>query len=649
MLRTNAILFRVAAAVAAAALLVGPILPIPAYAQAEAPASQDPPAVVGRVARLSGTVSFHGAGETQWEPATLNFPVSSGTGLWTEPNSGAEVEVAGVRAVLDQGTQFDIDQLGDHALQATISQGSVFLAVRGLPPGVAYQVRTPRGVATIAQDGQYEISAGDTDHPTVVGVVNGQAQVAGDNVSLLVQPGQAAQITGAGPFQGSVGALAPSPFLAGLTAPVRPMPVGQYAPPPVVQQMTGGEVLADSGRWDNTPQYGQVWYPPVDPGWVPYRHGHWAYVAPWGWTWIEDENWGFAPFHYGRWVMVGPSWAWVPVVPGVSVGIGIGYQPVYAPALVAFVGLGALAVGLNFGHSVGWVPLGPFEPYYPPYRVSPAYVRSVNITNVTNVTTINNYGSNTGQFVNRGATTVVPSTAMTGSQPVAARVQPVPASALSQIQPVRGAPVQPTASTRGVTPAVAQQMHLAPATAPTPRAPGPVVHTSAAPVPLHTAGAPISQAVTPRPATTVASPRPAAPGPAITPRPATGQAGVAPLPQLRPTAPTTSGQTARPATPAVPQVAPQVQHAAPVQPAAPQVQHVAPVQPAAPQAQHAAPVQPAMPQVQHSAPAPQPQAEPQPHYVPQAQPQPQPHYAPEPQRPAPQPSHQNCPPGRPTC
>src|SRR6266849_2839587 len=79
------------------------------------------------------------------------------------------------------------------------------------------------------------------------------------------------------------------------------------------------------------PSYGAVWYPQAVPAdWAPSRYGHWRWVEPWGWTWIDDQPWGFAPFHYGRWAYIGNRWGWTP---GVIVA-----RPVYAPALVAFIG-----------------------------------------------------------------------------------------------------------------------------------------------------------------------------------------------------------------------------------------------------------------------------------------------------------------------
>src|SRR3546814_16818958 len=74
--------------------------------------------------------------------------------------------------------------------------------------------------------------------------------------------------------------------------------------------MTGAQDLAAVGTWSTAPDYGNVWYPPVATGWVPYRDGHWAWVAPWGWTWVADEPWGFASFLYDRWVVIHDRWTW---------------------------------------------------------------------------------------------------------------------------------------------------------------------------------------------------------------------------------------------------------------------------------------------------------------------------------------------------
>jgi len=207
----------------------------------------------------------------------------------------------------------------------------------------------------------------------------------------------------------------------------------------VSREMTGYEDLDEYGDWSYVADYGTCWRPRVlVAGWAPYRFGHWSWVGPWGWTWVEDEPWGFAPFHYGRWAFAGTGWLWVP---GPSV-----VRPVYAPALVAWVGGGpGFNFSFSFGAGVGWFPLAPGEVFIPGYRVSRVYVNNVNFTNtqvnltrVTNVyntvvinrsTTVNNI-----TYANRnvnGGVTVVSRDTFVNARPVARSVVSVPARELA--------------------------------------------------------------------------------------------------------------------------------------------------------------------------------------------------------------------------
>jgi hypothetical protein len=356
---------------------------------------------------------------------------------------------------------------------------------------------------------------------------------------------------------------------------------------------------------------------------VPYRHGHWAFVQPWGWTWVDDAPWGFAPFHYGRWVEIDDRWAWTPVVPG-AVRFG---RPVYAPALVAFIGLG---VGAGVGASVGWIPLGPREAYRPPYRASNTYIRNVNISHVTN--SVTNAAVTNPRYVNSRATTMVPATALTRSQPVAALARPVSASAVSLGQPLAQAPVQPTRATLGVTPRVAQSLNL-----PVTPGAGPAASPRPGP-PIRSAAAPSARAI---PSVT-GLPQPAQLGRSPQPMP---QRPSGFMPQPGPSGGSATPVFGRPYTPAA--ALPAVQPVLP-RPAPPTVQ---PFQPhfAPPQAQRFQP-RPTPPPAQqfqpHSAPplAQHIQSRPAPPPVQQARAQPAP--PPPPPKPA---EHKVCPPDRPRC
>ena len=563
---------------------------------------------------------------------------------------------------LDQQSELDIAALDTLQLTADAPQGSVYLNVRLMNQGETTLIRTPRGNVQITQAGRYEVVAGDTQEPTRVTVVEGAARVTGDGgLSLAVGPHQTATLMGGTAPQGSVGPQVDDPFLAAREQAGRP--VATYQPPPVVAQMTGVEDLQSVGTWTEAPQYGRVWYPPVESGWVPYRHGHWAYVAPWGWTWVDDARWGFAPYHYGRWVDVDGRWGWVPVAPEAPVA----EPPVYAPALVDFIGVAAvgaavgvgLGLALGGGRHVGWVPLGFREPYVPPYGGSAGYVNRINspyfnrnqnignlvsqrrsfVNNGTvnrNVTTINNY------YGNAAGATVAPAQVMQRGQPVGPAARGVTPQQFAQVaQPRLQPPVQPTALTPGVTRAVARQHDIpvtqlarpapAPGPALTPRpagriplrpVAGPVPGAGAVPHPAEPARPGVAPPAAP--VAPAAPARPGAPGPAIRPQgaaPALVPHAATPRPQPMIAAPPPHGAVPQPA-PRV--VAPQaVPHAATPQPvpqaAAPQpVPHVV-----APQAvPHAAAPQPVphvvAPQAVPHAAAPQPV----PHVV---APQPVPH------------------------
>ena len=157
----------------------------------------------------------------------------------------------------------------------------------------------------------------------------------------------------------------------------------------------GIDDLDDYGAWDETGDYGYVWYPRVAVGWEPYRVGRWIWRDPWGWTWLSDESWGWAPYHYGRWAVIRGRWGWVPVGPG-------GAYPSYSPALVGFVGGGSgVSFSVSIGGFVGWFPLAPREPFDPWWQSSRSTV---------NVTGFN--------YAYRSRATVVARNAFVGSEPV---------------------------------------------------------------------------------------------------------------------------------------------------------------------------------------------------------------------------------------
>ena len=187
----------------------------------------------------------------------------------------------------------------------------------------------------------------------------------------------------------------------------------------VAKGVIGYEDLTQHGSWKSDKKYGKVWIPDQIPdNWAPYRYGQWVWVSSWGWTWVDDQPWGFAPFHYGRWTYVEREWAWVPGP--------VDVEPLYAPALVAFIGGQNHQLEVAAGQSgVAWFPLGPDDVYIPPYSSNQTYFTEINTTNtIINNTVINRVYNDQSTTINyqnvgvSGAVTAVPQQAFIESQPV---------------------------------------------------------------------------------------------------------------------------------------------------------------------------------------------------------------------------------------
>jgi len=384
-------------------------------------AQGDPPTRVARLSYARGSVSLQPSGENQWSQASVNYTVTTGDRIYTDQGSRAELEMGPYAVRLSETTDLTMANLNDQTMQLGLAQGTIRVSVLRLPPGNTVEIDTPNGALTVLGPGAYRV---DTvpNNGTRVSVNSGSLQVSGGGANQTVGAGQAVQLTGTEPVQTSFVALAdPDDFDQWSMSRDRRLEsaasrryVSPYAP--------GYEDLDAYGSWQDVSAYGPVWYPSgVPAGWVPYRFGRWAWVEPWGWTWVEDEPWGFCPFHYGRWAFIGSAWGWVPGPVAVA--------PVYAPALVAFVGGSGFSFGFSFGGlgAAAWFPLGPGEPFFPWYHYGGNYLRQVNVTNVRNVTNINNITNitniNSVHYVNRNVgTTAVAARVLRSGQPVARQV-----------------------------------------------------------------------------------------------------------------------------------------------------------------------------------------------------------------------------------
>ena len=412
---------------------------------------QDPP---GRVARLSfsdGSVSFQPGGEGDWVQAVANRPLTTGDNIWADKDSRAELQTGSTSIRIDSETSITFLNLDDHTTQLKLSQGSMIVRVRHLDDDDNFEIDTPNLAFQVQRTGEYRLDVSADGNETDATVWHGRGEATGGGASYVVVAGQRASFTGSDQLDHEINQIPNHDDFDNFAFQRDEREDHSESTNYISTEMTGAEDLDEYGHWRYVADYGPVWAPAaVAPGWAPYRFGHWVWVAPWGWTWVEDEPWGFAPFHYGRWAFVESSWCWVP---GPVV-----VRPVYAPALVAFVGGGGFGVGFGIGAGVAWFPLAPREVFVPWYRTSPGYVNNVNITNtrvsvtqVTNVyntTIINNNTTSVtrityaNQHVNNAVTAVSHDT-FVNARPVAASMVKVDQKQIESAPVVHNIPVQP--------------------------------------------------------------------------------------------------------------------------------------------------------------------------------------------------------------
>ena len=401
-------------------------------------AMADPPMRVARLGYLSGGVTFSPAGENDWVSGTLNRPLITGDRLWANNNGRAELQIGSTVVRLSSSTLFTLTNLDDRIAQMHLQQGTLLLRVRRVDRNQVIEVDTPNLAFVISQPGDYRITVNAAADSTEVITRSGRANVYDAGASYSVATGRGYRFFGAGLRDYDVLASSrPDGFdrwAEGRDRGYATSISARY----VSREVIGYQDLDQYGSWSSIPEYGNVWMPTrVASNWAPYRDGHWSWVEPWGWTWVDDQPWGFTVSHYGRWANTPRGWGWVPGP--------IAARPVYAPALVAFIGGSNFQVSVSSGNvgAVGWFPLGPREVYRPAYAVSRDYFTNVNVSNtvINNTIIVNNYDNRNAAVVNNavyanrtvpGAVVTVPTAAFVQSQPVARAQLRVSEAALIQ-------------------------------------------------------------------------------------------------------------------------------------------------------------------------------------------------------------------------
>ncbi|MBT9488328.1 MAG: hypothetical protein IV093_12535 [Rubrivivax sp.] len=318
---------------------------------------------VGRIVSLQGDVSFFDPDRDEWTEALRNRPVTTGDRLVLARGARAELRVGGAVLLLSGATDVEVLRLDDDHLKLELHRGSLALRLPSRDLAEQTELRTRETLLRPQRAGQYRVDR--DDESTFAAVMRGALEASGHGHLLLIDSGERHEIWRDDRRDTARSRITrmPDDRLAAWAEENfrdedRRAEAWRYASPDI----PGIEELDGHGRWEQHPDYGAVWSPiRVSAGWTPFRDGRWVWMRPWGWTWVDAQPWGFAPAHYGRWVQWHGRWAWWPGARHA--------RPVFAPAVVAWVGGPNVGVSVNIGigHAppVSWVPLRPYQPYVP--------------------------------------------------------------------------------------------------------------------------------------------------------------------------------------------------------------------------------------------------------------------------------------------
>ncbi|HEY3911361.1 MAG TPA: DUF6600 domain-containing protein [Stellaceae bacterium] len=404
-------------------------------------AAPAPPTRVGRVSLVAGKAGFRSAREALWSDAVINDPISAGASLRTDPLGRAEMRIGADTIDLTDNTEILIAKLDDHVAEIALRRGRVDLDIPQIGADETIAIDFPGGAVRLLKPGRYDVDAGAGDQPPRIAAFTGGAQLLAGGLDVPLKAGDAMVLGGSDPAHAAVEPATADEFAQWCGS--RAIDEAKLAAPYYVSPaMTGFAELDAAGRWRTEANSAEVWVPNRLPvGWAPFRDGHWRWVAPWGWTWIDDQPWGFATSHYGRWAFRDGRWVWAPGA--------FSAHPVYAPALVAF--LGTPGVGLSYadspGPAIAWFPLTMGEFYWPSYTGDLDAIRALNRGDVADLGVIRLRADGEppaeiadAHFANRQFASVVPRPVFVAGEPVAPALLQLPLRRLQDAPAIMGSP-----------------------------------------------------------------------------------------------------------------------------------------------------------------------------------------------------------------
>jgi hypothetical protein len=321
----------------------------------EAGDEYDVKARVVRISLLEGAVELRRNGNTDWEPARINFALVEGDTIATTTNDArVEIQIDARNFVrLGANSVLKIVTLRDEGVALSLVAGTASLRLAKFDPKHEYfEIDAPQTTLAAEKSGLYRVDVSRTGTVRLAARAGGRARIYSETSGFTLRDGRTAELVSEGANAGDWEFVAASDADSWDSwVDERERYLAQrlrYDVQYYDSDLWGAEDLEAYGDWIYAADYGWVWrpHPTVISSyhdWAPYRYGSWVWVSPYGWTWVGYEPWGWAPYHYGRWVYYNNYWAWCPR------SLYHRQRSWWRPALVAF--------SISLGNDICWYPL----------------------------------------------------------------------------------------------------------------------------------------------------------------------------------------------------------------------------------------------------------------------------------------------------
>jgi hypothetical protein len=409
------------------------------------------PSVV-RVSIVEGSAVVQRGDTHAQTNAVPNAPMLPGDYIWSGKTSRVELQFDGYTALrLTGSAQVRIVSNDPNNRKVQLAAGTI--EVGTVRDGRAMEIDTPSVTVRTRDAGDVRISIA-VDGSSLVAARRGSVDAVTPQRTYPLGPGTTLVAGGSAsnPSIAQGPEVAFDAFDDFNAERDRTMVAALNASPNLNPTLAGYDNLDAYGQWQSVAGYGQSWVPNEPAGWAPYRNGSWTWEDGYGWTWIGSEPWGWAPYHYGNWYYCScgaSGWAWLPPASGSApawspalvgffefntgadvaynnnCGGNFGYAPgsynapaapssntapgaPYSPGTPAPYGVGGgpedngypeTPYGEGSGYPPGygnpypyiaWVPIAPFEPFYPWYASAGiGFGWGFPATSITNITYIN--------------------------------------------------------------------------------------------------------------------------------------------------------------------------------------------------------------------------------------------------------------------